>query len=107
MKQKSLLITGLLIMLALILFSLLGCEPVRVVETYATDSTGKATKTVTKYYPQTDRYSAQPDIHVITTPLFYNRILFFTPIYSAPVFVPTYRAPIVRGYSSYDFRHRH
>jgi hypothetical protein len=29
MKQKSLLVTGLLIILALILFALVGCEPVR------------------------------------------------------------------------------
>jgi hypothetical protein len=29
MKQKSLLITGLLIILSLILFAMVGCEPVR------------------------------------------------------------------------------
>jgi hypothetical protein len=98
MKQKSLLITGLLVILALILFSLIGCEPVRVVETITTDSTGKSIKTKTKYYQQTNGYSVQPDIHVIATPLFYNRV---------PVYVPVYRTPITRGYSSYGFRHRH
>ena len=29
MKQKSLLVTGLLVLLALILFAMVGCEPVR------------------------------------------------------------------------------
>jgi hypothetical protein len=97
--KKSLLVTGLLIILALILFSLIGCEPVRVIETITTDSTGKTIKTKTKYYQQTDGYSVHPDVHIITTtPLFYNRV---------PIYIPTYRAPIVRGYGSYGFRHRH
>jgi len=30
MKQKSLVVTGLLVLLALILFAMVGCEPVRV-----------------------------------------------------------------------------
>ena len=82
----------------IILFLAVACTPVRVVETTTTDSTGKSIKVKTKYYQQTDGYSVQPDIHVITTPIFYNRV---------PIFIPTYRAPIIRGYSSYGFRHRH
>lgn len=89
------------IIVALILGALLqSCTPVRVIETITTDSTGKSIKTKTKYYQQTDGYSVQPDIHVITTPLFYPRV-------SVPVIVPIYRAPITRGYGSYGFRHRH
>ena len=34
MKQKSLVVTGLLIILALILFIMVGCEPVRMVHTH-------------------------------------------------------------------------
>jgi hypothetical protein len=79
-----------------------ACTPIRVVETTTTDSTGKQIKVKTKYYQQTDGYSVQPDIHVITTPLFYNRVPIFIPTYR-----PVYRAPITRGYGSYGFRHRH
>ena len=83
-----------------VLFILLlnSCTPIRVVETITTDSTGKSIKTKTKYYQQTDGYSVQPDIHVVATPLFYNRV---------PIYVPVYRAPIVRGYDSYGIKHRH
>ena len=77
---------------------LVDCTPVRVVETITTDSTGKSIKVKTKYYQQTDGYSVQPDVHIITTPLIYNRV---------PIFIPTYRAPIIRGYGAYGFRHRH
>ena len=81
---------------------LVACTPVRITEVYSTDSTGKTTKTVTKYYPQNNEYSVQPDIHIITTPLFYNynRI-------SVPVMVPIYRTPVIRGYNGNGFRHRH
>jgi len=82
----------------LFILFLSGCTPVRVVETIRTDSTGRQIKTKTKYYQQTDGFSVQPDVHVIATPLFYNRI---------PVYIPVYRAPIVRGYNSYGIRHRH
>jgi len=83
-----------------VLFILLlnSCTPIRVVETITTDSTGKSIKTKTKYYQQTDGYSVQPDIHVVATPLFYNRV---------PIYVPVYRAPIVRGYNSYGIKYRH
>ena len=80
---------------------LVACTPVRVVETITTDSTGKQIKTKTKYYQQTDGYSVQPDVHIITTtPLFYNRV---------PIIIPTYRVPAIRGYqrNSFGFRHRH
>ena len=98
---KLALYLGGALIVALIMGSLLqGCTPVRVIETITTDSTGKSIKTKTKYYQQTDGYSVQPDIHVITTPLFYNRI-------EVPIMVPIYRTPIIRGYSSYGVRHRH
>ena len=88
----------------LILSALLqSCTPVRVIETITTDSTGKSIKVKTKYYQQTDGYSVEPSVNVITTPIFYNRL---------PIFVPTYRPTVViRGYSrgSYrgGFRSRH
>lgn len=104
MKQqitKLLLFLGGALIVTLILGMLLqSCTPVRITEVYTTDSTGKTTKTVTKYYPQNDGYSVQPDIHIITTPLFYNRV-------PVTVIVPIYRAPITRGYSGNGFRHRH
>jgi hypothetical protein len=78
-----------------------ACTPVRIVETTSIDSTGKQIKVKTKYYQQTDGYSVQPDIHIITTtPLFYNRV---------PIIIPTYRVPVIRGYqrNSFGFRHRH
>ena len=87
-----------IVSLFILIFILIGCTPVRVVETIVTDSTGKQIKTKTKYYQQTDGYSVQPDVHIITTPLLYNRV---------PIIIPTYRAPIIRGYGSYGFRHRH
>jgi hypothetical protein len=98
---KLALFLGGAVIVALILGAVLqSCTPVRITEVYTTDSTGKTTKTVTKYYPQNEGYSVQPDIHVITTPLFYNRV-------SVPVFVPIYRTPAIRGYNSSGFRHRH
>lgn len=99
MKKIISICVGFILFLWLVMF-VASCTPVRVIETITTDSTGKSIKTKTKYYQQTDGYSVQPDIHVITTPLFYNRI-------EVPIMVPIYRTPIVRGYSSYGVRHRH
>ena len=103
LKTLSLVKSNLLIMkklAALLTLALLfnACTPVRVVETFSTDSTGKSIKVKTRYYQQTDGYSVQPDVHVVVTPLFYNRV---------PIIIPAYRAPIVRGYNSHGFRHRH
>ena len=97
-KKATLVAIGIIAVTIILSFLLNSCTPVRVVETTTTDSTGKLIKVKTKYYQQTDGYSTQPDVHIITTPIFYNRV---------PIFIPTYRAPIVRGYSSYGFRHRH
>ena len=97
-KKATLVAIGIIAVTIILSFLLNSCTPVRVVETTTTDSTGKSIKVKTKYYQQTNGFSVQPDIHVITTPLFYNRV---------PIFIPTYRTPITRGYSSYGFRHRH
>ena len=99
MKKIISICVGFILFLWTVMF-IASCTPVRIVETTTTDSTGKQIKVKTKYYQQTEGYSVQPDIHVITTPLFYPRV-------SVPVIVPIYRAPITRGYSSYGFRHRH
>ena len=80
-----------------------SCTPVKIIETITIDSTGKPVKTKVKYYQQTNGYSSQrADVHIITTPLFYNRVPIMVP-------VPLYRAPIIRGRGrgSYGFRHRH
>ena len=99
MKKIISICVGFILFLWTVMF-MASCTPVRIVETTTTDSTGKQIKIKTKYYQQTEGYSVQPDIHVITTPLFYPRV-------SVPVIVPIYRAPITRGYGSYGFRHRH
>jgi len=99
MKKIISICVGFILFLWTVMF-MASCTPVRIVETTTTDSTGKQIKVKTKYYQQTEGYSVQPDIHVITTPLFYPRV-------SVPVIVPIYRAPIIRGYGSYGFRHRH
>lgn len=99
MKKIISICVGFILFLWTVMF-IASCTPVRIVETTTTDSTGKQIKVKTKYYQQTEGYSVQPDIHVITTPLFYPRV-------SVPVIVPIYRAPIIRGYGSYGFRHRH
>jgi len=96
-KSNLLLMKKLAVLFILVLL-FTNCTPVKIVETTTIDSTGKPIKVKTKYYQQSEGYSVQPDIHVIATPLFYNRV---------PIIVPVYRAPIVRGYSSYSFRHRH
>ena len=106
MKKIISICTVFILFLWLAMF-IASCTPVRVVETYTTDSTGKSVRTKVKYYEQTDRYSIQPDIHITTVPFFYNRTPIFIPTYRAPLYVPTYRAPITRGYGTYGLRHRH
>jgi hypothetical protein len=100
MKKIISICIGFILFLWIVMFAA-SCTPVKIVETMTTDSTGKPVKTKIKYYQQTYGHSVQhSDVHVITSPLFYNRV---------PVMVPVsvYRAPIIRARSSYSFRHRH
>jgi len=61
--KKSLLITGLLIILALILFSLVGCEPVR--ESYRPHTRHPRTYVQFDYYWYGNRPYYQPKVILI------------------------------------------
>ena len=73
-----------------------ACEPIRVVETTTTDSTGKQIKVKTKYYQQTDGVSLAPSVNVVSTPILYGGLY---PYFRPPVVI--YQAPIRVPYRSY------
>ena len=62
------------------LLILTSCNvPIRIVETYTVDSTGKPVKTVQKYYNNTEVIS-RPSFEIYNSPLFYP--------YYRPILVP-------------------
>jgi len=87
MKQKLLLVSGLLSILALILFAMVGCTPIRIIETYTTDSTGKQIHTIQKYYDNTTTVAPQASFNFVTHPgwdSFYGTPYYYTtPFYNS------------------------
>lgn len=97
-------------LLLALLLCVIGCAtPIRVVETYTTDSTGKTTKVIQRYYDSTnyDRWDYYQDDYVnmminpymYYDPFFYdpfwgNRRLYYTPRVIVPINPP--RGPRVR-----------
>ena len=59
---------------------MLGCEvPIRITETYTTDSSGKVTKTITKYYDSTH--------HDYSTPMYFQPYPYWQRPYYNPIYV--------------------
>jgi len=86
----------LVVLFIVILF--VGCDaPYHIIETITTDSAGKQTHTIQKYYNNTTTVAPQASFNIISTPFFYRPY---------PVVIPQYRPyTIVRGRSYGRSRH--
>jgi len=89
----------------------ISCEtPLRIVETYSTDSNGKTVKTVQKYYDSAGQrvYAPQVSFNVVTSPFWYGGV--YNPYYYGPNYYnPRIIVPVIPFYRGNGYRggHRH
>lgn len=82
--------------LILILGVLVSCSsPIKIVETYTTDSTGKTVKRIEKIYDRTpsNHFVPNASLNVLTSPLWYDP-WFYRPYYSPRIIIPSPRVTV-------------